>query len=196
MDPVVVHQIAGGGILAFTLLLLARALGRLSGGWSGLLLPIALVTLGLFLIFDNVLFHGGDFGAEGVQHQIQGAVALGIGAIELGRARGWLVQRLWGAILPMGIIAVGIMFVLHDQHGGGDMQLQLVQHRILGATIVFMGAVQGIDNLKLAQGNWAAVGWLLLLVVVCLELFLYVEGGTGSGQGGHEMLKPMEHGGH
>ena len=68
-----------------------------------------------------------------------------------------------------------------------------MQHRILGGTIILAGCVQGIDNLKWARGNWAAVGWLLLLVVVCLELFLYVEGGPTAA---HEMQMPMEHGGH
>lgn len=72
MDPVVVHQIAGGGILAFTLLLLARAFGRIGGAWTGFLLPVALLTLGLFLVFDNVLFHGGSFGAEGVHTRSKG----------------------------------------------------------------------------------------------------------------------------
>lgn len=57
------------------------------------------------------------------------------------------------------------------------MRLQLTQHRILGATLIFAGLVQGLDNLKLARGNWAAIGWLLLLVAVSLQLFLYVEGG-------------------
>jgi hypothetical protein len=78
---------------------------------------------------------------------------------------------------------------MHSQHGGGDMQLQLVQHRILGATLMLTGVVQGIDNLKFARGKWAAIGWLLLLFAVSIQLFLYVEcaaaGGHGMGGSGH-----------
>jgi hypothetical protein len=50
-----------------------------------------------------------------------------------------------------------------------------VQHRILGSTVILAGVVKGLDNLRLAKGNWAAVGWLLLLVLASVELFLYVE---------------------
>jgi hypothetical protein len=41
---------------------------------------VGLVIAGLFLVLDPILFHGGDFGAEGVQHQIQGALILVVAA--------------------------------------------------------------------------------------------------------------------
>ena len=191
MDPVLIHQIAGAGVLAFSLLLLAKQLGRLSGNWPSYLLPAALLAVGLFLVLDPIVFHGGSFGGEGQQHQIQGGLMLAVAAIEFGRTKERLRHLLWGAALPLGIVVVGVMFAIHSQHGGGDMQLQLAQHRILGATLIFTGLVQGLDSLRIARGNWAAVGWLLLLVAVSLQLFLYVEGGapevpmTEAGHGGH-----------
>lgn len=184
MDPVLVHQIAGGGVAVFAALLLAKELDKIGGDWPRYILPVALAAAGLFLVLDPIVFHGGDFGAEGVQHQVQGALMLVVAAVELGRARGRLEHRLWGAALPLGIIIVGLMFAIHSQHGGGDMMLQLVQHRITGTTLILTGVVQGIDNLKLARGKWAAIGWLLLLFAVCLQFLLYAE---GTAPGVHQM---------
>lgn len=196
MDPVVVHQIAGAGLVAFALLLLAKALGRVSGDWPSYVLPVSLLVLGLFLVLDPIVFHGGAFGAEGTQHQIQGGLMLAVAAIELARTRKRLTHRAWGALLPIAIIAVGVMFALHSQHGGGDMLLQVTQHRILGATLILTGLVQAIDNLALARGDWAAVGWLLLVLAVSLQLFLYVEGGAPAAHEGGDPAAPVERSGY
>jgi hypothetical protein len=187
MDPVLIHQIAGAILALFAALLLARELGFIRAGWPRFVLPTSLVVLGLFLVLDPIVFHGGDFGPEGRQHQLQGGLLLGVAVIELGRARGRLIHRLWGAPLPAGIILVGLMFTLHAQHGGGDMQLQVVQHRITGVTLMLAGLIQSLDNLKLTRNRWAATGWLVLLFAVCIQLFLYSEGSlpTAPAAGGH-----------
>lgn len=196
MDPVVVHQIAGAGLVAFALLLLAKALGRVSGNWPSYVLPVSLALLGLFLVLDPIVFHGGTFGAEGTQHQIQGGLMIAVAAVELARARKRLTHRAWGALLPVAIIIVGVMFMLHSQHGGGDMLLQITQHRILGATLILTGLVQAMDNLALARGNWAAAGWPVLVLAVSLQLFLYVEGGAPVVHEGGAPAAPVERGGH
>ena len=196
MDPVVVHQIAGAGLVAFALLLLAKALGRIRGDWPGYVLPVSLLLLGLFLVLDPIVFHGGTFGAEGTQHQIQGAVLIVVAAVELGRAQKRLTHRAWGALLPLAVAIVGVMFMLHSQHGGGDMLLQITQHRILGATLILTALVLAIDNVGLARGNWAAVGWPLLVLAVSLQLFLDVEGGAPTAHEGGAPAAPVERGGH
>jgi len=196
MDPVVVHQIAGAALVAFALLLLARALGWIRGGWPVYVLPVSLLLLGLFLVLDPIVFHGGTFGAEGTQHQIQGAVLIVVAAVELGRVKKRLSHRAWGALLPIAVGAVGVMFMLHSQHGGGDMLLQITQHRMLGATLILIALVLAIDNLGLARGNWAAVGWPLLVLAVSLQLFLYVEGGAPAAHKGSLPVAPVERGGH
>jgi hypothetical protein len=102
------------------------------------------------------------------------------------RARGKLQHRLFAMALPLVVIFVGLVFVLHSQHGGGDVPLQLVQHRILGSAVILAGLVKGVDALLWARGNWARVGWLLLLLAASLQLFLYVEGAVPpGGHGGH-----------
>lgn len=189
MSPEAVHKLAALLILAFVALSLAKEFGWLRGAWPDYLLPAGLLGLGAFLVLDPIVFHGGSFGAEGVQHQGQGALLLLVGGLEVARSRGKLQHRAFGAMVPIAVVAIGLLFVLHSQHGGGDMALQLVQHRILGATVVFAGVIKGVDSLKLAKGNWAAIGWLLLLVAVTIQLFLYTEGAAAS-------ASPAEHGTH
>jgi hypothetical protein len=181
MNPEAVHKLAGALILGFSGLALAKEAGQLHGKWQGYVLPVGILGVGLFLVLDPIAFHRGDFGAEGRQHQLQGMLLLLVAGIELARCRGKLQHRAFGAALPLVIVTTGLLFFVHDQHGSGDATLQSVQHRILGATIMFAGLVRGADSMGLAKGNWASVGWLLLLVVVTLELFLYVEAG-GAGE--------------
>ena len=187
MNPVRIHEIFGSAVLVFVLVMLAKEAGLLRSRALAYFLPAGLLGLGLFVFLDPILFHGGGFGAEGVQHQVQGVLIMAVGVVELLRARGRLRGRIFGAVLPLGLMGVGLLFVLHSQHGGGAMAPQLAQHRVLGTTILLSGLVKGADNLKLAKGNWAAVGWLLLMLVAAAALLFYAEGGGASerAHGGH-----------
>lgn len=198
MSPEAIHQLAGALVLAILAPLLAAEAGWIRGAWSKYIVPVGALALGAFLILDPIVFHGGSFGAEGVQHQLQGAGAIVIAAIELARARGKLAHRGFGLILPVGLLAIGILFVAHSQHGTASMRAQLALHRILGATIIMMAVAKAIDVMGWAKGNWARVGWLLFGVSVAVQLFLYAEDpGAGHGQmnmPGHTM--PGGRGGH
>ncbi len=194
MNPETVHKLAGALIVIFVAVALSKEMGRWRGAWQQYILPVGAMSVGLFLVLDPIVFHGGDFGAEGRQHQLQGGLFLAVGAIELARCRGKLKRRAFGAVLPLAIVVVGMLFIVHTQHGGGDMALQMVQHRILGTTLILTGVVKGLDGLGSAKGNWAAVGWLLLLLAVALQLFLYVEG-VNEAHGG-SAPKDRAHGAH
>jgi len=176
MTPQHVHWLAGGLIAAFAAVLLAREAGKLQGRWPQLILPLSAVCFGLFLILDPILFHGGSFGAEGLQHQIQGALVVAAGVIEWFRTQHKLKGHLFAAVLPAVIVFIGIVFVLHAQQPDGDMSSQLAQHRILGVSVIATGIVKAADSLRLARGNWASVGWLLFLLLVSAQLFLYSPG--------------------
>ncbi len=120
-----------------------------------------------------------------MQHQLQGAALCAVGAVEVARLRDRLRGRVFASLLPLAVVGIGVVFVLHSQHGGGDMALQLVQHRVLGATVILAGLVKGADRLGVARGNWASVGWLLLLLAATVQLFLYVEPGAAPSHVGH-----------
>lgn len=175
MSPEDVHKLAAGIVLVILAPLLGAEAGIVRGGWTRYIIPAGAFAMGAFLILDPIVFHGGDFGAEGLQHQLQGAVAVAIAIVELARARGRLAARGWGLALPLGLVALGIVFIAHSQHGTTSMQAQLALHRILGATIIMMAVVKAADVMGWAKGNWARVGWLLLGLSVSAQLFLYAE---------------------
>lgn len=153
MTPEDVHKLSAGILLAIVGPLLLAEAGMLRGAWTKYILGTGALLMGTFLVLDPIVFHGGSFGAEGGQHQLQGAVAA----------------------------AVGVMFAAHTQHSTASMRAQLALHRILGATVVLMAIVRAVDVLGWARSNWARVGWLLLGLGIALQLFLYAEDPGGHG---------------
>ena len=196
MTPEDVHKLAAGMLLGIIGPLLAAEAGVVRGAWTKYIVGVGALLMGAFLVLDPIVFHGGSFGAEGVQHQIQGAVALAVGAIEVARASGRLQSRAWGLVLPLGLMAVGIMFISHSQHGTAAMRAQLALHRILGSTVILMAIVRAIDVLGWARSNWARVGWLLLGLGISLQLFLYAEDPGGHGNMQMQHAGPSSHSEH
>ena len=177
LDPELVHKLFAMVLLVVVLPPLLHAMEVLRGRSPRFMIPAALLLFGAMLFLDPWLFHGGDFGAEGMQHQVQGVVLATTGVVEWLRARGRLQGRLWAALLPLTIVAVGMLFVLHTQHGGHgpSVACQLVQHRFLGATLIGAGLVKLLASFGWSRGNWADVGWLLFLALAGVQLLLYSE---------------------
>lgn len=180
LDPVIVHQIFGAAVAAFALALLAHESEFYRFKAAEFLPATALVVLGFLLFADPWLFHGGDFGAEGHQHTFQGLIALIAGGLEAYRAARAPDQRLLGLAIPALLAVFGMVFLQHAQHDGGDALLQMVQHRIMGATFLLGALVKGAAVLRVGRGNWAQAGWLIVLLVIALQLIFYVEGGSAA----------------
>ena len=185
MSPEDVHKLAAAIVLAIVAPMLAIEAHLLHGRWTRFVIPIGVFLIGAFLLLDPVLFHGGSFGAEGVQHQLQGAMALVVALIEFERARGKLQARGWGLALPLGFVALGMVFIVHSQHGAMVMRAQLALHRILGATLIMMAAIKAADVMGWVRGNVARVGGLWLGVNLALQLVLHAADTTRMLHGGH-----------
>lgn len=181
LDPVVVHRIFGALIAAFAIVIVLHEIDVVRGRWAAYLPAAGLLAGGGLLFLDPWLFHGGDFGAEGNQHTWQGLAAVAAGVLEVYRVRrgsGFLLQQV---AVPAVLAGLGAGFVWHVQHEAGDMLLQTVQHRIMGATLLLAAAVKLAANLRWREGQWSRAGWALVLLGFALQLLLYVEvGGHGS----------------
>ena len=182
LDPVVVHQIFGVLIAAFAVVILLREINVLRGRWADYFPGAALLLAGGLLFLDPWLFHGGDFGAEGNQHTWQGLLAVAAGAIETYRVRRRSEHALLRLVIPVVLAGLGLGFLWHQQHQSGDMLLQTVQHRIMGATLLVTALVKLAANFRWRDGQWARSGWALLLLAFALQLMLYVE---AAGHAGH-----------
>jgi hypothetical protein len=175
LNPVLVHQVFGGIVGVFASIMLLRETDVLRGPWTNYLPAAALVFGGVLLLFDPWLFHGGDFGAEGHQHTAQGSFAAIAGLIEAYRVRRKSEHAGLLLVIPLVLVALGAGFLWHTQHQTGDMLLQSVQHRLMGATLLLAALLKIAANFNRRHGHWARPGWILILIVFALELLLYVE---------------------
>jgi len=181
LQPVLVHQLFGVLVLAFAGLLLARETGLLRGRWTDYLPASALLLGGGLLFADPWLFHGGDFGSEGRQHTWQGATVVVAGALEWARVKRYPARWELLLVVPLVLAGLGLGFLRHQQHASGDMLLQSVQHRVMGATLLITALVKLAANLRWRDGQWARAGWALILVVFAWQLILYAETGDHAG---------------
>lgn len=196
-----VHWIVGGLVSVFALVLILHQTGALQARPLRYLLGGGITALGVQVLLDP-LIHGSaapeGYGAETVQHMVQGVLILGVGVVELLRAREKLRHRAWRFGLPVGLAFVALVFLFHAQHKAeGPMVLLVVQHRILGATLLVAGAAKALGELDREATRSFAVTWLVVLLIAGLELLLYSEGGTGGHGGYGAEAKPQAvHGGH
>lgn len=182
LDPILVHQIFGALVFAFAAVMVLREIGVLRQAWADYLPGSALIFIGALLFADPWLFHGGDFGAEGHQHTWQGLFAVVAGALEAYRVRSSSEHPILQLVVPVVLAGLGVGFLWHEQHQTGDMLLQTVQHRIMGATLLLAAVVKLAANFRWRDGQWSRAGWLLILLVFAFELLLYTEvGGSHTG---------------
>lgn len=178
LDPILVHQIFGALIAAFALVMLLHEIDVVRGRWADYFPASALLIGGGLLFLDPWLFHGGNFGAEGHQHTWQGLFAAVAGVLEAYRARSRPEHILLRLVIPAVLTGLGIGFLWHEQHETGDMLLQTIQHRIMGATLLFAALVKFAASLRWRDGQWSRAGWTLILIAFSLQLLLYVEVGA------------------
>ncbi|HIE21499.1 MAG TPA: hypothetical protein EYP73_02725 [Acidimicrobiia bacterium] len=77
---------------------------------------------------------------------------------------------------PWAWLAVGLLFMVHTQHGTSAAARQaILVHRVLGASIVLAGIARAVQlALGESRGPWAYL-WVVILAVVALQLLIYRE---------------------
>ena len=119
--------------------------------------------------------------AQQRQHTIIAAAIALAGAAELLKGSVSLLAYVW----PIVAILIGVLFMIHEQHGTGQAISQAVwQHRMLGVTIVIAGL------LRLAEVTTAAsllaILWPLALLTAAEQLLLYREPEGAYEEGSHD----------
>ena len=185
---------AEGALLAVVgVLAWLEAAGSLTGGWA-YAWPTVLVAAGVLL--PVVIFgHGHEayesFGGRQAvwsdpqqrQHLVMAIVLVVSGVAEIvSRSAG--VQWL-GFVWPTGLASVGVLFMVHAQHGTSSAARRAVLvHRVLGVSIVAAAAARAVQlALDESSGLWAYL-WVIILLIVAIQLIVYREP-TGAFESDH-----------
>lgn len=192
-----VHWIFGGVLIAASVPLILRAIGKVQWRSLDYLVPSLLALMGVELVLDP-LVHGAaapsGYAQETAQHLILGLMLIGTSLAELVRTRRGAEGLAWR--LPLGgalLVAAGV-FLFHAQHDSKvPMLLLMTQHRMIGATLVVMAVAVLVDQSDPLRTGVRSLGFALLTFLLGAELMIYSEGNSLFGNGGmaHDAMGAM-----
>ncbi len=171
------HWAEGALFAIMGVVALLEALGKLGG--AARYLPAApLVLAGI--VIPAILF-GHSHGAashqremmkdpQQRQHLAMAALILVSGLAELGLRAAWLPFTPFAYTWPAALVVIGVMFMLHTQHGSHQAMAKAVRfHRLLGAVIALAGVARAVQiATKEPRGGFAFASAALLFVVAGL----------------------------
>jgi putative copper resistance protein D len=188
------HHLTGIFVILIGLTELRAAIGMTRLAWTRLLLPLAMLSAGVFLLIWSdheawpigtlsvaQTFDGSDW--EMLQHKFFGFFSLGIGAIEWLRRTGRLHHPAWRAPLPVFALLGGLTLFLHS-HGVHPAAHKIgVHHAIMGTMAVTAGASKLVSGWKTRQARMSMslpfspweLAWSALVLLIGLQLLLYSE---------------------
>ncbi len=168
------HIVEGLLLGAVGVLALLNSLGV--APWAATVWPTLILVAGVLLLvliyprhpFSDwpAIWHD----AQQRQHTIMAAAIAMAGATELLRGRGLGLDYVW----PGATILIGVMFLIHEQHGTSIAAAKAVrQHRILGFTVIAAGLLRAGE---VGTGaSLLAMFWPLVLLAAATQLILYRE---------------------
>jgi predicted RND superfamily exporter protein len=177
-----VHRLGGVAFTLVALLLLARRTQAIDAAWIDWLLPALLVAYGVES-FADLWVHGSavpeGYAAESSQHLVQGTIVLAAGIVEGLLLYGALRHPAWSAVLPLALVAIGVVFALHAQHGAGaDAMVMTTQHRAFAIALFVAAAAKALAALPSPPLKAFETVWLAPLLVFGLLLLTYTEAST------------------
>jgi putative copper resistance protein D len=193
------HHLAGILVLLIGFSELRQALGLQVLAWTRVLLPLSLITAGVFLLIwsDHEAWPIGSLSLaqtlsgqdpEMLQHKTYGILALAVGVIELLRRLGPMRHSTWAVPLPLFAIVGGLMLFSHT-HGDHPAAHKIqLHHMVMGLLAVTAGSSKLVSGWRRpAQRNRlggavpanSASGWELawagLILLIGVQLLFYSE---------------------
>ena len=181
------HALEGVVLGVVALIVIAQAVGWLSSGrqrylWPGLVVAAGGVLLGYLLLPHHGFAKAGlqyrfVFGdPQQRQHIVIAALLLAAGVVELRIRVGRLDRRRSSLAWPVAIVAIGILFLIHPQHGTSESVARAtLVHRYLGTAMLAVGLVSGVDSMRERRSAVLQAGWGLALLTAAVLLLIYRE---------------------
>lgn len=181
------HQVAGVLVLLIGISELRGGMGLTRLAWSRLLLPIAMLSAGGFLMVwsDHDAWPIGSLSVtqtffsddvETVQHKLYATMLLSVGTVEFLRRTDRVTHGAWGVPLSALALIGGAMLFLHS-HGTHPSAHQIaIHHAVMGTTACVAGLCKIMAGAKLHEGPspWA-LAWAALVLLIGVELLVYRE---------------------
>lgn len=193
------HWIEGGILGSVALIALLQAVGFLRSERAAYLWPSLIFAAGLFLPPYMLLHHGLDKlglvwnitmeDPQQRQHFVMAVLLLIAGLSEVLVTRGIFQFKGWKLIWPSVLITIGILFLIHTQHGTEQAVTWAVTvHQYLGVLLIASGAFRAAEVLWAEKLRWLRFPWGILLLICAILLLSYHEP-----EGVFETMPPQHH---
>lgn len=174
------HWIEGGIFLIVSGIALLQAVGYLKN--KPHLWPSFILGAGLFLPLFAFSHHIGELGLawratildpQQRQHMFMAILLTIAGFAELMRVKH--IKSAWRVVFPAVLIAIGVLFLTHPQHGTSEAVIKAALiHKYLGAVLVLSGIFRGAEILR-PNKKWLKYPWIIFLVMAAVLLISYRE---------------------
>ncbi len=172
--------------------------------WSALIL-----VAGAFLVPYLLLHHGlNNFGRswnyiihdpQQRQHFIMGILLMLAGTTELLHALNILRAKVWQLVFPIALAIIGILFIVHNQHGTAEAVHQsVIFHRYLGTALILSGVAKAAEVVWRERYRKIGFIWIALMLVTSGMLIMYREpdGAYNAPPSVHQEKQIIEHSEH
>jgi len=183
------HHLAGIFVVLIGLSELRPAMGIRALAWTRLLLPVAMLATGMFLLIWSdhdawpigslsfaQTFLMGDW--ETVQHKLFGTLLLLIGGIEWLRRTGRLNHLWWRIPLPGFAIIGGLSLFMHSHGAHPSAHKIALHHTIMGIMAVAAGSSKLLSrqgtNKQASRLRWELI-WAVFVLLIGFQLLIYTE---------------------
>ena len=180
------HWFEGGLLLVVVAVALLQAFGVLKIKTAQIIWSIFVFMAGSFLVPYMLMHHGldriddtwrfiiGD--PQQLQHLIMGVLLMLGGLVELFIALNAFREKIWKYVFPAVLAVIGVMFIIHNQHGtAAAIHQSVVYHRYLGSALILTGALKALESSFREKYGWIVYPWIIAMFVTAIMLITYRE---------------------
>ena len=175
------HWVEGGLLSIVSILMFVERMGIVKSLRFRYIWPVILVSAGVFLPLFMLTHHGLSMVHESFhivtqdpqqfQHLMMALLLMAAGLTRILYLKGVVKNLFWDLVRPLCFFTMGLMFLMHSQHGTVEaVSWAVTVHKYLGLIIVLSSLFQIAGITYAPEGRGAvAVGAILLL---CAGIFL------------------------
>lgn len=181
-----VHWIEGWLLLAVIILSFLQARNYIQSNIIKYLWPLIILLAGSILVPYLLLHHGlENFGRSWYyiwndpqqrQHFIMGILLMISGLVELLYAAEKIKERFWKFVWPTVLVVIGVLFMIHTQHGTSNaVHESVIFHRYLGTALILSGVFKALELVWVRLYPVLKYIWMIFLLITSIMLIIYRE---------------------